>query len=330
MRALTAVLLLVMAPSGAKTLEQETSTNFGPYNAVFLSGGIGIAQPLVPPGSLVSEAGAPWSFSGWLRVQHAGPGRVVVAGLGDVALAPAQCWCLVLDHGRLALELGAQTALGTSGSIDNAWHAIAATYDGHLARLYLDGAEVASQKVTTGKVTPLLHLAPETTADLTGEHHFGGSLAHFQLHAQALDAQTIAKLQAERPDFALIQFHEVGVGWPWQEHAWRGLLEPQPAWTLPHGNAPISAPVRDTTAADTPPLQAHGDDRWLVGAWHMMPTPAGPDPSAPALSGETLSSRSYQEDKWYPAIVPGTALTTLIANGVYPDPDYGLNNLAIP
>jgi hypothetical protein len=28
--------------------------------------------------------------------------------------------------------------------------------------------------------------------------------------------------------------------------------------------------------------------------------------------------------------VPGTALTTLIANGIYPDPDYGLNNLAIP
>ena len=26
----------------------------------------------------------------------------------------------------------------------------------------------------------------------------------------------------------------------------------------------------------------------------------------------------------------GTVLTTLIARGVYPDPDYGLNNLAIP
>ena len=28
--------------------------------------------------------------------------------------------------------------------------------------------------------------------------------------------------------------------------------------------------------------------------------------------------------------MPGTVLTTLIARGVYPDPDYGLNNLAIP
>src|SRR5206468_3149848 len=33
---------------------------------------------------------------------------------------------------------------------------------------------------------------------------------------------------------------------------------------------------------------------------------------------------------WVPAVVPGTVLTTLIANGRYPDPDYGLNNLAIP
>ncbi len=29
-------------------------------------------------------------------------------------------------------------------------------------------------------------------------------------------------------------------------------------------------------------------------------------------------------------MVPGTVLTTLIARGVYPDPTYGLNNLAIP
>src|SRR5208283_3491512 len=30
------------------------------------------------------------------------------------------------------------------------------------------------------------------------------------------------------------------------------------------------------------------------------------------------------------ATVPGTVLTTLVNQGVYPDPDYGLNNLAIP
>ena len=28
--------------------------------------------------------------------------------------------------------------------------------------------------------------------------------------------------------------------------------------------------------------------------------------------------------------MPGTVLTTMIDRGLYPDPDYGLNNLAIP
>jgi len=329
MRVSITMLLLSAAVNGAMALEQGpySTTNFGPYDARFLSGGIGIEQPLP---QAISEAGAPWSFSGWIQVGHAGPGRVIIAALGDVALAPTPCRCLVLDQGRLALEVAGKTELHAAGPIDAAWHAIAATYDGHVARLYLDGVEVDSKEASTGKVTPVLHLAPETTADLTGEHHFGGSLANFQLHAQALDAQTIGKLKSARPDFGLIQFHEVGVGWPWQEHSWRGLLEPQPAWTLPHGNAPPSPPVRDTQAADTPPLQPHGDGRWLVGAWHMLPAPAGSDVPTPRLSGESLSSASYQEDNWYPAIVPGTALTTLIANGVYPDPDYGLNNLAIP
>ena len=30
------------------------------------------------------------------------------------------------------------------------------------------------------------------------------------------------------------------------------------------------------------------------------------------------------------ATVPGTVLTTMVDNGIYPDPGYGLNNLAIP
>jgi glycosyl hydrolase family 2/Ig-like domain-containing protein/concanavalin A-like lectin/glucanase superfamily protein len=340
MRALLSMGVLFVGLSGATAQEpgHSPTTRFGPYNATFLAGGIGIEEPLAPD-STVSEARAPWSLSGWMRVEHAAAGRVIVAALGDVGLVRTSCRCLVLDQGHLALEVGASTELRASRPIDNAWHALAATYDGHVAKLYLDGARVDSKEVATGKVTPVLHLAPQTTADLTGEHHFGGSLAHFQIHAQVLDAGTVGKLSAARPDFTLIPFQKVGVGWPWQEHAWRGLLEPQPAWTLPHGNAPPSPPVRDIRAADTLPLQPHVDNRWIVGGWHMMPAPAGSEASAaapapsgarPRLSGEALSSSAYGEDNWYPAIVPGTALTTLIANGVYPDPDYGLNNLVIP
>lgn len=45
-----------------------------------------------------------------------------------------------------------------------------------------------------------------------------------------------------------------------------------------------------------------------------------------AGSGEVVSSVTYKPDGWIPAVVPGTVLTSLIHNKVYPDPYYGDNN----
>src|SRR5882724_7888469 len=43
-------------------------------------------------------------------------------------------------------------------------------------------------------------------------------------------------------------------------------------------------------------------------------------------SGAEISSASFQPAGWYSAIVPGTVLTTLVNNKVYPEPLYGENN----
>ncbi len=43
-------------------------------------------------------------------------------------------------------------------------------------------------------------------------------------------------------------------------------------------------------------------------------------------AGEELSLASYKTHGWYTAIVPGTVLTSLVHNGVYPEPLYGENN----
>ena len=53
---------------------------------------------------------------------------------------------------------------------------------------------------------------------------------------------------------------------------------------------------------------------------------------APKINAEgpTISQPGFNAHDWMSATVPGTALTTMIDRGVYPDPDYGLNNLAIP
>lgn len=39
---------------------------------------------------------------------------------------------------------------------------------------------------------------------------------------------------------------------------------------------------------------------------------------------------ALDSDHWLPAVVPGTVLQSLIANGRYLDPYLGLNNLTIP
>lgn len=45
-----------------------------------------------------------------------------------------------------------------------------------------------------------------------------------------------------------------------------------------------------------------------------------------AGAGAVISSVGYKTKDWYPAVVPGTVLTTLVKNGVYPEPLYGENN----
>jgi len=42
--------------------------------------------------------------------------------------------------------------------------------------------------------------------------------------------------------------------------------------------------------------------------------------------GAEVSSSKFKSDGWFPATVPGTVLTTLVNNHVYPEPLYGENN----
>lgn len=43
-------------------------------------------------------------------------------------------------------------------------------------------------------------------------------------------------------------------------------------------------------------------------------------------AGAAVSTAGFSAPKWQPAIVPGTVLNSLVANGVYPEPYFGLNN----
>ena len=54
------------------------------------------------------------------------------------------------------------------------------------------------------------------------------------------------------------------------------------------------------------------------------------DAAKVVAEGSVLSRPGFADGAWTPATVPGTVLTSLVRAGVYPEPLYGLNNLAIP
>ncbi|SHE32902.1 Glycosyl hydrolases family 2, TIM barrel domain [Mariniphaga anaerophila] len=65
-------------------------------------------------------------------------------------------------------------------------------------------------------------------------------------------------------------------------------------------------------------------DYSLAQGWEMI------EAYKVTASDESVFSLNLNTETWYNATVPGTVLTTLVEQGVYPDPYWGLNNLAIP
>ena len=324
---LIAILSMTSLSLAATGGASDAAVNLGPYNVTFLEGGIGLARPLAA-GSNAVLAAVSWSMTGWMSAVRLQPGEVIVAAVGDSAGGPgADGWRgIYLADGELRASWGPGATLRSGTTLQpGRWYAVAATYDGTFARLYVDGKERAKERAATTAVDPRIELAPEIVHDpAMPPRHFGGSLAQFTLTPFAQTSQEILSLARAQPQFALITFNMVGAGWPWQERAWRGLQEPQDPWTLPRANTPPSAPVAVIAKAAPRDLQAQSDGTSIIRNWQLAPAPLI------GVTGDELSQAQYQERDWYPAVVPGTVLTSLIARGVYPDPDYGLNNLAIP
>jgi beta-mannosidase len=61
-----------------------------------------------------------------------------------------------------------------------------------------------------------------------------------------------------------------------------------------------------------------------IGNWQMQ------DSAKVQAEGPLVSTAAFQPKDWYAATVPGTVLTTLVNNRVYPEPLYGENMRAIP
>ena len=159
----------------------------------------------------------------------------------------------------------------------------------------------------------------------TSAQHFGGKLAGWMLIRAALSATDVQALHSRSLNFAALAYEDASKAWPFQTHSQAGYRAPQDPSTLPHSNAPFSKPVAVPLPSTTTSLEPAGDNSWLLrGGWKLVSATQLSDPPG------DISAIGYHTINWMTATVPGTVLTTMVDRGIYPDPDYGLNNMAIP
>ena len=106
-----------------------------------------------------------------------------------------------------------------------------------------------------------------------------------------------------------------------------GLQSPQARETLPQSKAAqtIQIQKQPLKGKDNPQLSKNGENSFIIDSpWFLS------DGLSVRSSAQSPLLPGIDTSGWYPATVPGTVLTTLVNEGIYPDPYWGLNNLEIP
>ena len=311
----------VQAQSAPLPISSSLPVSYG-YNGVFLAGGDGLVKPIVEDPA-TRAVDAPWTIYCWVWPQEPVSGPTLVAGMGDPLEEYAGYF--VLKNNQLIFRAGAANSLVATGTLtQKTWHLLAATFDGSVTRFYSDGKEVASGKLAFGEVSRKLEMAPPVSPWKDGTH-FAGKIASFTWMRQTLDASQIADLNNHPVDFSLIDFEPGSPQWAIQTRSSLGMNEPQDPATLPKSKAPFSNLVVQPLPSARASLQQTADHQWTIaGGWRLT------EAAKVKADGAEIAHSGFNAASWLPAAVPGTVLTTMIDRGIYPDPDYGLNNMAIP
>jgi len=324
---IAAVLFLLCrfpAQAHAQTQAQMALETYGPYNAVFVTGGPGLQKGLLKD-TLITSADTPWSLSLWFQ-QSPEVQDTLIAGVGSPTDLDSRF--LGLSEGRPVLRFGKGNELAATSKLQTAgWHFLSATFADGIAHFYVDGKKAASARPIQGRVSPVLEMAPVDLPTDRYFSHFGGQISHFELQGRALTAEEVAKAFQSKPDFSLDAVEVGSQPWPIQVRQQVGYTEPQDPSLMPTSRAPFQAGVAQPPPAAAPTLRPVGSGRWKIASnWKLE---VAPDVHA---SGHDLSQPRQESasEKWLAATVPGTVLTTMVNRGIYPDPDFGLNNLAIP
>ena len=322
-------LLFIALSVSAQIVPTNDPPVYGPYNAAIMAGGDGVHRKMVEKDTVL-RADSPWTMYGWVWVDATVTGPQLVAGYGDVASEYSRY--IGLEPGKVMMWAGPENSFRVAAALSpGKWQFVGASFDGQsVFRLYSDGAQVGQGVLALGRVAPLVQIAPplpypaEPGVPSFQGQHFGGKVAGFTIVRETLTADKIKQMAASPPNFALIVFEQGAKPWPVQTRGQAGYRAPQEPATYPKSRAAYPAPVAKPVPSG-PALLAEGDNQWaLAGGWMMAAAPTV------KATTEEIAKAGFATSGWLAATVPGTALTTMIDRGVYPDSDYGLNNLIIP
>ena len=351
---LPALVLLVLLTASAVRAQDVPEEAYGPYNAIFLPDGLGLIKPLAAPPSLdlryrgahppdpLTAGSAQWALTFWFHASEPLSGITLLAGMGDPASDDARF--IGVENNHLGLWLGnahgsPQLLAGTMALDQADWHFAAAVSDGQHVTLYADGVGIAAWPLAQGTIAAQIQIAPTPQPSLTPQlapvkqstqsalttTHFGGRIADLKIYREALSGDQIKSMFDAKPDFGIPTYEEASPHWGVQTRGQAGMSEPQDPSTLPRGKAPFQKPVAKPLTKADERNEMVGENPWtLRGGWRLAAEPLV------TASGEEIAKAGFDDKDWLVATVPGTVLTSMVDRGVYPDPDYGLNNMAIP
>jgi Exo-beta-D-glucosaminidase Ig-fold domain/Concanavalin A-like lectin/glucanases superfamily/Glycosyl hydrolases family 2/Glycosyl hydrolases family 2, sugar binding domain/Glycosyl hydrolases family 2, TIM barrel domain len=311
----------------AQVVVTNNPSQYGPYNASFYIDGEGLKKPLTDHDTLTRPDLA-WSMYGWVNASESPKGLSLIAGVGDPNDEFPRF--LAAQDGKLILWTGPDNNLVTSATLTpGKWQFVAVSFDGASFTFYSDGTAAGSGSLALGTPSAFLELAPAKEASVGPSfapawQHFGGHIAGFTVLRRALTGDEIKQIAQQAPTFDGIVYEEGSKPWPFQTRQQAGYRGPQDPSTWPKSRAPFSKPEAKPVSK-LPAITETGANEWtLTGGWALSEAPKV------SADGAAISQPGFDAKNWWPATIPGTVLTTMIDRGVYPDPDYGLNNLAIP
>ncbi|HJQ30774.1 MAG TPA: LamG-like jellyroll fold domain-containing protein [Pyrinomonadaceae bacterium] len=323
-----ALLTCLLALAGALQ-SGGTPASYGPFNGYFIHDGVGLKKTISAEGAPL-KGDRPWTLYCWVKADDLLTGRTLLAGFGEPDAAAGAQRYLAARDGKLSFRAGgADSSGGAEVRTDaplrpGAWQLVAATFDGRELRLYSDGAEVASGKLQLSDAAPVIQLAPVPLPG-AGAAHFAGRIAGLTLVPRALTAEEVRALMSRARHLDLTPFEAASKTWPVQTKGQAGLRAPQDADTLPAMPAERPRAQARPMTNNEPRLEPRGANEWvLAGGWRLIEAPKT------GAAASDISRPGFDSKDWMDAVVPGTVLSTLVERGVYPDPDFGLNNLFIP